>query len=152
MPRRRGARSGASNTSEMRFRSSARRYSTCRAIAETRSTPSPPSGRSSTSAVPVGAHHCREGIVRGTGVLVDERDAAGRDVAVEPHRRVAVAAVPVHHRVGEELLHQEGDSQAHRAVEPGGLAHLGEEGLDLRQRVAAGGEDPAVSGPLIGLL
>jgi len=76
----------------------------------------------------------------------------GATLAVEPHRRLAVRAVPVHHRVGEELLHQERDPQAHRLVEAGGRAHLGEEGLDLRQGVAAGGKTRWWSGPLIGLL
>ena len=93
----------------------------------------------------IGARHRRERIVRRAGVLVDERDAAGRHLAVEPHRRVAVRPVAVHHRVGEELLHQERDPQAHRPVEPGGRAHLGEKRLDLRQGVAAGRKGPMVS-------
>jgi len=65
-------------------------------------------------------------------------------------RGVAVGAVAVHHRVGEKLLHQQRDPQAHRSLEPGGRAHLGEEGFDLRQGGAAGGESP-VNAPHIPL-
>ena len=62
-----------------------------------------------------------ERIVRGAGVLVDERDPAGSYLALEPHRRVAVRPVAVHHGVGEELLDQEREPQAGLAPEPGRL-------------------------------
>src|SRR5512134_1743523 len=77
----------------------------------------------------VGARHRGEGIVGRAGVLVDEGDAPGLYLAVEPYRSVAVGAVAVDHRVREELLHEEGDTQARVAGEPGARAHLGEEGL-----------------------
>ena len=62
-----------------------------------------------------------------------------------PEGANVASPLPVHDRVGEELLHQERDAQAHRPVETRGRAHLGEEGFDLRQGVAVGGEDPEVS-------
>src|SRR5215472_12213453 len=67
----------------------------------------------------IGRRHGSEGIVGRPRVLVVESDVSFRYLTHEPHGRLAVTAVAVRHRVGEELFHEEGEAEAALARKSG---------------------------------